>query len=35
MNNDSKLPISLNLKQVNPLPDSIKSTLIFVWKNLA
>ena len=24
MNNDSKLPISLNLKQVNPLPDRIK-----------
>ena len=24
MNNNSKLPISLNLKQVNPLPDRIK-----------
>ena len=24
MNNDSKLPISLKLKQINPLPDRIK-----------
>ena len=34
MNNDSKLPISLNLKQVNPLPDRIKKYFDICFEKL-